>query len=111
MLSCRKPLAALAAMAAAFAVAVPTASADATAAPAAPSVDPTVCELLTISESPFGPTMFIGGASLLSTLTNAGNSVGCAAPAPRPSLQGLLSGGWAQLPGGSGLLPAPFGSR
>ena len=86
MLSCRKPLAALAAVAAALAVAVPAASADSTAAPAAPSVDPTVCQLLAATEGPFGPTMFIGGTSLLNTLTTAGSSVGCQAPAPSQSL-------------------------
>jgi hypothetical protein len=49
-------------------------------------VDPTVCQLLNLSSSPFGPTAFIGGASLATTLANSGASVGCAAPAPQTSL-------------------------
>jgi hypothetical protein len=86
LLSRRKPLAALAALTAAIAVAVPAASANA-ATPRAPIVDPTVCQLLTLTEGPFGPGMFIGGASLTNTLVGAGNMVGCAPPAPQ---QGLL---------------------
>lgn len=82
MLSRRKPLAALAAVIAALAVAVPAASASPTSATAS-TVDPTVCELLNITRGPFGPTMFIGGASLSNTLAAAGNSVGCVAPAPQ----------------------------
>jgi hypothetical protein len=89
LLSLRKPLAALAAVTAALAVAVPAASANATTTRAS-TVDPTVCQLLTFSEGPFGPGMFIGGASLTSTLVNAGNSVGCTPPAPQ---QGLLPAG------------------
>jgi hypothetical protein len=49
-------------------------------------VDPTVCQLLNIVQGPFGPTQFIGGASLADVLSKAGASVGCAAPAPKPSL-------------------------
>jgi hypothetical protein len=85
LLSRRKPLAALAAVTAALAIAVPAASANA-ATTTSPTVDPTVCQLLTFSEGPFGPGLFIGGASLTNTLVNAGNTVGCT-PAPQ---QGLL---------------------
>jgi hypothetical protein len=85
MFSRQKPLAALAAVTAAVAIVVPAASASA-ATTTAPTVDPTVCQLLNISMGPFGPTQFIGGASLASTLANAGASVGCAPPAPLPSL-------------------------
>jgi hypothetical protein len=81
MLSHRKPLAAVAAVTAALAVAVP-----ATSASAAPIVDPQVCGLVNFAMGPFGPTQFIGGASLASVLANAGASVGCAPPAPQPSL-------------------------
>jgi hypothetical protein len=81
----RMPLAAVAAVTAALAVAVPAASASAaTTAPA--TVDPQVCQLLNVVGGPFGPTHFIGGASLADVLAKAGNSVGCAAPAPSPSL-------------------------
>jgi hypothetical protein len=83
LLSRRKPLAALAAVTAALAIAVPAASANA----ATPTVDPTVCQLLNFSEGPFGPGIFTGGASLTTTLVHAGNTVGCAPPAPQ---QGLL---------------------
>jgi hypothetical protein len=76
MLSRPKPLAALTAVAAALAVAVP-----ATTASAAPTkalvVDPTVCQLLSFSMGPFGPTQYFGGASLATTLANSGASVGC----------------------------------
>jgi hypothetical protein len=84
MLSRPKPLAALAAVTAALAIAVPATSASA-ATTTAPTVDPTVCQLLNITMGPFGPTQFIGGASLAAVLGNAGQSVGCAAPAPQPS--------------------------
>ncbi len=84
MLSRRKPLAALAAVTAALVVAVPAASAS--AATTTPTVDPTVCQLLNITSGPFGPTHFIGGASLADALAHAGASVGCPAPAPNPSL-------------------------
>jgi hypothetical protein len=50
---------------------------------------------LTFSEGPFGPGMFIGGGSLTNTLIGAGNSVGCAPPAPQ---QGLLPFGPPLLP-------------
>jgi hypothetical protein len=85
MLSHPKPLAALAALTAALAVAVPATSASA-ATTADPTVDPTVCELINTSSRPFfGPTMFMGGASLSHVLAHAGASVGCAAPAtPQP---------------------------
>jgi hypothetical protein len=85
MLSRRKPLAALAAITTALVVAVPATSASA-ATTAAPTVDPTVCQLLSITMGPFGPTQFIGGASLAAVLAGAGASVGCPAPAPTPSL-------------------------
>jgi hypothetical protein len=85
MFSRQKPLAALAAVTAAVAIAVPAASASA-ATTTAPTVDPTVCQLLNITMGPFGPTQFIGGASLASVLGNAGASVGCAPPAPQPTL-------------------------
>ena len=85
MLSHRKPLAALAAVTAALAIAVPAASASAATATAT-TVDPTVCQLTDITLGPFGPTHFIGGASLANVLTNAGASVGCPAPPPQPSL-------------------------
>jgi hypothetical protein len=85
MLPRRKPIAALAAVTAALAVAIPAASAN--AAPADPTVDPTVCQLLNISMGPIGPTHFIGGTSLSSVLAGAGASVGCPAPPPPgPSL-------------------------
>jgi type IV secretory pathway VirB2 component (pilin) len=94
MLSRQKPLAALAAVTAAAAIAAPAASASA-ATTAAPSVDPTVCQLLNTTRGPFGPTqLIIGGASLASVLANAGNSVGCAPPAPQPSL--LPTASWLQ---------------
>jgi hypothetical protein len=49
-------------------------------------VDPQVCQLLNTTMGPFGPTQFIGGASLANVLANAGSSVSCPAPAPQPSL-------------------------
>jgi hypothetical protein len=49
-------------------------------------VDPQVCQLLNTTMGPFGPTAFIGGASLANVLANAGASVNCPAPAPQPSL-------------------------
>jgi hypothetical protein len=113
MFSRRKPLAALAGVTAALAIAVPAASASA-ATSATPTVDPTVCQLLSLSEEPFGPSMFLGGGSLRSVLTNAGSTVGCAAPAPG---QGLFpgfpgqQGGIAGLPGQQGLLPLIPGQR
>ena len=107
MLSHRKPLAALAAATAAIAVAVPTASASA-ATPRASSVDPTVCQLLNLSSGPFGPTAFIGGASLATTLANSGASVGCAAPAPQKSLLPMPALGAAPL-GAAPLGVAPLG--
>jgi polyisoprenoid-binding protein YceI len=79
MFTRRKPLAGLAALTAALAVAVPASTASA----ATPTVDPTVCELINTAQGPFGPAMFIGGASLKATLQTAGGSVGCA-PAPAP---------------------------
>jgi hypothetical protein len=85
MLSHRKPLAALAAVTVALAVAVPAASASA-ATTAAPTVDPTVCQLTNVTLGPFGLAHFLGGASLANTLTKAGASVGCPAPAAQPSL-------------------------
>jgi hypothetical protein len=49
-------------------------------------VDPQVCGLVNFAMGPFGPTQFIGGASLASVLAGAGASVGCPAPPPQPSL-------------------------
>jgi hypothetical protein len=66
-------------------VAVPAASASA-ATTRAPIVDPQVCGLVDLAMGPFGPTQFIGGASLANVLAGAGASVGCAPPAPQPSL-------------------------
>ena len=80
----RMPLAAVAAVTAALAIAVPATASAATTAD--PTVDPTVCQLLNFAGGPFGPAGFIGGASLADVLAKAGNSVGCAPPAPRPSL-------------------------
>lgn len=85
MLSRRKPLAAVAAIAAALAVAVPVTNASA-ATSDGPTVDPTVCQLTNLAAGPFGPGMFIGGGSLRNTLIAAGATVGCAAPAPQTSL-------------------------
>jgi hypothetical protein len=81
MLSCRKPVAALAALTAAAAVAVPAASADA-ATTGPPTVDPQVCVLLNIARAPFGPTSFFGGASLAAVLSNVADSVNCPPPPP-----------------------------
>jgi hypothetical protein len=81
MFSRRKPLAGLAAVTAALAVALP-----ATSASAAPTVDPTVCQLLDTTTGPSGPTQFAGGDSLANILTSAGASVGCPAPAPQSPL-------------------------
>jgi hypothetical protein len=80
MLSHRKSLAALAAVTAALAVAVPASSASA-ATTAGPTVDPTVCQLTNLTIGPFGLSQVIGGASLANTLTKAGATVGCRAPA------------------------------
>ena len=88
MLSRRKPLAALAGLTVALAVAVPAATASAATSPG-PTVDPQVCTLLSIAEGPFGPTQFFGGAfggtSLGNVLNNAGSTVNCPAAAPQPS--------------------------
>jgi hypothetical protein len=91
-MSCRKPLAALAAITAALAVAVPVTSASAATTP---TVNPQVCSLLDAAQGPFGPTMFYGGSSLGAVLANTGASVNCPPPAPRPSLlpTGLLPTG------------------
>jgi hypothetical protein len=83
MFARRKPLAVLAAVTTALAVAVPAASASAATTQ---TVDPTVCQLLNVAQGPFGPSMFVGGASLAATLQGAGSSVGCPAPAAQPSL-------------------------
>jgi hypothetical protein len=88
-MSHRKPLTALAAVTAALALAVPAASANAATTP---TVDPTVCQILNNEMRPFGPTMFLGGDSLRSTLANAGSSVGCPAPPPQPSWLPVLPG-------------------
>ena len=84
MLSRRKPMTALAAVTVALAAAVPAVSVS--AATAAPTVDPQVCQLLNPTMGPFGPMQFMGGASLANVLANAGASVNCPAPAPKPSL-------------------------
>jgi hypothetical protein len=87
MLSSRKPLAALAAVVTTLAVAASaTGASAATTTAAAPTVDPQVCLLLNLTRGPFGPTAFLGGASLSNVLGNVGNSVGCPAPPPTPSL-------------------------
>jgi hypothetical protein len=85
MLSRRKPIALLAAIAATAAIAVPAATASAAKADA-PTVDPTVCQLTDLAAGPFGPGMFIGGTSLRNTLLAAGSSVGCAPPSPQTGL-------------------------
>ena len=84
MLSRRKHLAALAAATAALGIAAMATSASA-ATSAAPAVDPTVCQLTNIALGPFGPGMFLGGASLDATLANAGSTVGCQAQPQSPS--------------------------
>jgi type IV secretory pathway VirB2 component (pilin) len=77
----RKPLAALATVVTALAIATPAATATA-ATPSGPTVDPTVCQLLDIAHGPFGLTSLpIGGASLGNVLSQAGASVDCPAPA------------------------------
>jgi hypothetical protein len=100
MLSRRKPMVALAAITAALAVAVPVTSASAaTATPRSiPLVDPTVCQLLNVSELQAAPTALFGGTSLATVLTGAGNSVGCPGLNPQPTFPGLPG-----LPG----LPVP----
>jgi hypothetical protein len=45
-------------------------------------VDPQVCQLLDTTTGPFGPTQFIGGASLANVLASAGASVSCPPPGP-----------------------------
>jgi hypothetical protein len=86
MFSRHKPLAALATVVTALAIAVPAATASAATA-TGPTVDPQVCQLLNLAEGPFGPTQFlIGGASLGNVLNRAGASVNCPAPAPQQSL-------------------------
>ena len=88
MFSRRKPLAALAGLTVALAVAAPAATASA-ATNSGPTVDPQVCTLLSIAEGPFGPAQFFGGAfggtSLGNVLRNAGSTVNCPAPAPQQS--------------------------
>ena len=76
MSSYRKSVAALAAVTAALAVAVPATSASA-ATTAAPGVDPTVCQLTNLAIGPFGLAYVPGGPALANTLTQAGASVGC----------------------------------
>jgi hypothetical protein len=77
----RKPLAALATVVTALVIAVPAATATA-ATTSGPIVDPTVCQLLDVAQSPFGPTsLAIGGASLGTELSQVGASVNCPAPA------------------------------
>jgi hypothetical protein len=94
MFSHRKSLAALAGLTAALAIAAPAASASA-ATTSAPTVDPQVCQLLSIAQGPFGPTMFFGGASLAATLAHAGSTVNCPAPAPQQSFLPLPFPQWA----------------
>jgi type IV secretory pathway VirB2 component (pilin) len=82
----RKPLAALATVVTALAIAVPVGTASA-ATTSGPTVDPQVCQLLNFAEGPFGLTQFpVGGATLGNVLTQAGASVNCPAPAPQQSL-------------------------
>jgi hypothetical protein len=82
----RKPLVALATMITALAITVPAATASA-ATTSGPTVNPQVCQLLSLAEGPFGPAQFpIGGASLGNVLNQAGASVNCPAPAPQQSL-------------------------
>jgi hypothetical protein len=50
-----------------------------TAKTKAPSVDPTVCQLVNISAGLSGHGRHHGRASLVSTLTKAGATVGCPA--------------------------------
>jgi hypothetical protein len=76
MVSHRKPLAALAGVTVALAVAVPAASSSA-ATRTRPPVDPQVCQLLTPTMGP----QVVGGTSLANVLKNAGSTVGCAAAA------------------------------
>jgi hypothetical protein len=104
-MSRRKPLAVLAAALTALAAAAPAASASTARAPI---VDPTVCQLLALSEGPFGPGMFLGGASLVSTLQTAGNSVGCPAPSPQ---QLLFPFGVPSLPSFLQQSSMPFGPQ
>jgi hypothetical protein len=104
-MSRRKPLAVLAAALTALAAAAPAASASTARAPI---VDPTVCQLLALSEGPFGPGMFLGGASLISTLQTAGNSVGCPAPSPQ---QLLFPFGVPSLPSFLQQSSMPFGQQ
>ena len=85
ILSRRKPLAVLAGVTAALAIAVPAASASAATTPG-PTVDPQVCRLLSLAEGPFGPAQFLGGASLGSVLMQAGSTVNCPAPTPQHTL-------------------------
>ena len=91
MPSCRKPMAAVAAVTAALALAVPAMSASAKTTQN-PTVDPTVCGILNEGMGPFGPTMFLGGASLKNTLAQAGNTVGCPAAPSKPSLFSQFGG-------------------
>ena len=92
MFSHRKPLAALAGLTVALAVAAPVATASA-ATTSGPTVDPQVCTLLNIAEGPFGPAQFFGGAfggtSLGNVLRNAGSTVNCPAPPPQPGFPPL----------------------
>jgi hypothetical protein len=48
-------------------------------------VDPMVCQLLSTTTAPLGPTQLVGAASLANVLATAGTTVGCAPPAPQPS--------------------------
>ena len=77
-----KSLAGMTAVAAVVAVAGPASSANA-ATPTGPLVDPTVCQLLSVTLGPLGPTRVVGGAGLADVLTRVGASVGCQPPAPR----------------------------
>ena len=81
MISRRKSIMAATAVTAAFATAIPAASASAATTPL---VDPTVCQLLDLVKGPFGPTAGVGGSSLADVLGKAGASVGCT-PRSQPS--------------------------
>jgi hypothetical protein len=82
-----KSVAGLTAVATVLAVAGPAASANA-ATPTRLSVDPTVCQLLTVTTGPLGPTHLAGGAGLADVLARVAASAGCQPAAPAPSLFG-----------------------
>jgi hypothetical protein len=81
MLSQSKPLAALAAITGALAIAVPAASANATTT-TGPTADPQVCQLLNSTMGVLGPMPFLEGTALQQVLANAGSTVNCPAQTP-----------------------------